>query len=36
MKRGRDRVNSSEGAVWLGHVETHTVTGRGGEGAQGE
>lgn len=24
-------MNSSEGAVWLGHVETHTVTGGGGE-----
>lgn len=31
MKGGRDNVNSSEGAVWLGHVGTHTVTGEGGE-----
>lgn len=35
-RRKRRRVNSSEGAVWLGQVETHTVTGRGGQGAQRE
>lgn len=35
-RRKRRRVNSSEGAVWLGQVETHTVTGRGGQGVQRE